>query len=149
MCIATTVAAIVAAAAAYGCAPLSATDKSQSVEPVDPIEVGDTLPGEAELSIDNATADLGRIPKEGKGTHEFRITNTGTSPLIIREINSGCRCTRADYQAEPIPPGETCAVTVTFDAAGRPAGYFTKVLRIRSNAVGSPHRLYVKGRVAE
>ncbi|MDE6323569.1 MAG: DUF1573 domain-containing protein [Paramuribaculum sp.] len=101
------------------------------------------------MSIDCETADLGVIEKDGSRRHVFKITNSGKAPLVIQSIYSGCRCTSIEYSTDPVMPGDTTTVAVTFDSRGRSPGYFTKLVRIRSNAGSQPRRLYIKGRVAE
>ena len=101
------------------------------------------------LSVDNDTADLGTIRKDDVSQHSFRIINTGTAPLVILNVYSGCHCTKSEYSLEPVMPGDTTSVKVTFDSHGRAPGYFTKLVRLRSNATPHPVRLYLKGRITE
>ena len=66
----------------------------------------------------------------------------------ITRVYSDCGCTSASYPREPLMPGDTARIEVSFNPSGRPAGYFTKLVRVRSNASAKPHRLYIKGRIA-
>ncbi|MDE7141344.1 MAG: DUF1573 domain-containing protein, partial [Muribaculaceae bacterium] len=79
----------------------------------------------------------------------FHLTNTGSAPLVLLKVYSSCRCTAAEYPNDPVMPGDTASVVVTFDSQGRSPGYFTKLVRIRSNADTLPRRLYIKGRIVE
>lgn len=41
-------------------------------------------------------------------------TNTGDTPLYITGYNSTCPCVEAEYGEEPLMPGDTAFVTLTF-----------------------------------
>lgn len=99
------------------------------------------------ISVDNATAELGDIRKDSTATHTFILTNTGAAPLVLTSVSSGCGCTKIDYPAEPVAPGDTARIKVVYESSGRPPGYFTKLIRVRSNASTLPFRLYLKGRI--
>lgn len=101
------------------------------------------------LLVDNDTADLGAIKKDDIRQHNFRIINTGTAPLVIHKAYSGCHCTATEYSPDPVMPGDTTIIKVTFNSQGRGPGYFTKLVRIRTNATSHPVRLYIKGRITE
>lgn len=99
------------------------------------------------ISADTTSVDFGLIDGEERVSHIFRITNTGDEPLMIMSVYSDCGCTTSDYSKDPVAPGESTELRVTFNPKGRPAGYFTKLVRIRSNASMKPFRIYVKGRI--
>ena len=44
-------------------------------------------------------------------------------------MRASCGCTSPSYTKQPVAPGETGTVTVTFNPAGRP-GRFTKTLMV-------------------
>jgi hypothetical protein len=99
------------------------------------------------ISIDKETHDYGNIAFEANGECEFTITNTGTEPLIITGARGSCGCTVPTYPQEPIAPGKTAVIKVTYDTK-RP-GNFNKSVTITSNAVNEPTKtVYIKGNVA-
>jgi hypothetical protein len=49
----------------------------------------------------------------------FQVTNTGESPYLIREVKTSCDCTVIKYPKEPLLPGETAAIRIEFDTAGK------------------------------
>lgn len=104
----------------------------------------DSAPG---IHFDNDVVDFGEIDNDSIRSHSFLMTNNGTAPLVITRVYSGCGCTYASYPKEPVMPGDTARVVVKFNPAGRPAGYFTKLVRIRTNATPLPYRLYIKGKI--
>lgn len=51
--------------------------------------------------------------------HEFRFKNTGTAPLLIADVSSGCGCTvPQNWPKELIAPGEEGSISVTFNTRG-------------------------------
>lgn len=99
------------------------------------------------IHFDSESFDFGVIAGDTTRSHSFVMTNDGTAPLVITRVFSDCGCTTATHPDEPVMPGDTARIVVTFNPAGRSAGYFTKLVRIRSNAAPRPHRLYIKGRI--
>ena len=79
--------------------------------------------------------------KEGK----FRLVNTGKNLLVVYDVITSCGCTKAEYSKNPVRPGETLELTVRYEADE--VGIFNKSLTIYSNALGLPHKLWVKGQV--
>ncbi len=99
------------------------------------------------ISIDKETHDYGNIPYEANGECEFTITNTGTEPLIITGARGSCGCTVPEYPEEPIAPGKTAVIKVTYNT--KLMGDFTKSVTISSNAVNEPTKVvFIKGNVA-
>lgn len=99
------------------------------------------------IHFDSDIFDFGDITVDTILSHSFVLTNDGTAPLVITGVYSSCGCTTAAHPREPVMPGDTARIVVTFNPAGRSAGYFTKLVRIRSNAATKPHRLYIKGKI--
>lgn len=89
----------------------------------------------AELTFRSQTYDLGTIHSSKgnvKATYDF--TNTGTEPLIIVNVtNGGCGCTKPDYPKQPIAPGKSGKITITFNPAGR-RGELRREVKVKSNA---------------
>ena len=100
---------------------------------------------QTEVGLDKAEIDFGTFPmnevKEGK----FLLTNTGKNLLVVYDVITSCGCTKAEYSKTPARSGEALELTVRYEADE--SGHFNKVLTIYSNAVGSPHKIRVKGQV--
>ena len=99
------------------------------------------------ISVDNITHNFGTI-NEGVGpvNHDFVITNTGNAPLIIISATASCGCTTPDIPRQPIKPGESAKLHVTFDPIGRP-GEFDKIIKVKTNIKGDRTTLRIKGTV--
>lgn len=91
--------------------------------------------------------DFGQInEQDGKVTHVFEFTNTGSSPLLIQRVQASCGCTTPDWTKTPIEPGKKGTVTATYNPQGRP-GSFNKQITVYSNASNENEVLYIKGTV--
>lgn len=101
----------------------------QSANGVDPKEVAE-LPV---LSFPDTTHDFGMIKEGEKVEHEFTFKNTGRSPLIIAGATASCGCTVPTFTHEPVAPGSTGTLKVTFSSAGK-HGHIMKAVTVTSNA---------------
>ena len=82
-------------------------------------------------------------------TYDFIFTNVGKSPLIIHEASASCGCTVPEYTLEPIMPGKTGKISVTYNGKGRRPGVFRKSITIHNNGKQSPVRLYIEGEMID
>jgi hypothetical protein len=101
---------------------------------------------EAEFGIDNA---LHKFPKVKEGVileHFYIITNTGSAPLIISEYKVSCSCTKAFLPKDPILPGESYKLKVSFDTNGK---YYLqdRIIYLKTNTKKETHRLRFKVKV--
>jgi hypothetical protein len=97
--------------------------------------------------IDSAVYDFGNISEaDGPATHTFKIKNDGEKALVITKVVASCGCTSPDWTKEPIAPGRTGDIKVTYDPTGRP-GAFTKTVSVYSNGKTGSFILTVKGNV--
>ena len=65
--------------------------------------------------------------------------------LVIHQAIASCGCTVPKYTQEPILPGKTGTVTVTYNGTGRYPGHFRKSITLRTNAETEMIRLYIEG----
>ena len=96
-----------------------------------------------QVSVNHAELDFGSFPKAEKQERSFVLTNTGTSLLVIHDVTTSCGCTKVKYNNQPVRPGETIELKVTYEA--EETGHFNKTLRVYCNADNSPLRLIMKG----
>ena len=88
--------------------------------------------GRAVLRFDTTTWNFGNIQEVGgKVSHTFHFTNMHTSPVVIEEVISTCGCAISVYSKQPVKPGHTGTITVTFDPKGR-TNFFSKSIRALS-----------------
>lgn len=106
------------------------------------------VPMGPEIEFEKVVHDYGDVPFNGNGECEFRFTNTGTEPLLVQKPKSSCGCTIPSWPNEPILPGESDVIKVTY-RTNRP-GNINKTVTVTSNAVkNSTVVLRIKGRVLE
>ena len=101
-----------------------------------------------EIEFEKVVHDYGDVPFNGDGTCEFRFTNTGNEPLLVQKPKSSCGCTIPSWPNEPILPGESDVIKVTYRT--NRAGNINKTVTVTSNALkNSTVVLRIKGRVLE
>ncbi len=101
-----------------------------------------------EISFEKLIHDYGDVPFNGNGECEFVFTNTGNEPLIVQKPKSSCGCTVPSWPKEPILPGESDVIKVTYRTSR--AGIINKSVTVTSNAIeNSTVVLRIKGRVLD
>jgi hypothetical protein len=97
------------------------------------------------ISFDNETLDYGTIEQNADGERFFKITNTGTEPLIISSCKGSCGCTVPQCPKEPILPGQSTSIKVKYDT--NRLGQFTKSVTVSSNASEPEKTVKITGNV--
>ncbi len=94
------------------------------------------------------THDFGSLTDQKDAEYAFQFKNTGKTPLIISNASASCGCTVPEFPKEPIMPGKSGSIKVTFHTAGK-SGPFQKTVFIQSNASADKERyeIYIKGNV--
>lgn len=101
---------------------------------------------QAEIKFEETTHDFGTFSQDApKVDCAFKFTNTGDDKLIIHQVITSCGCTATDFTKEPVNPGESGEIKVTYDGTHKYPGRFKKSVTVRSNAKTSTVRLYVSG----
>ncbi len=80
--------------------------------------------------------------------YEFAFSNTGKTPLVISSASASCGCTVAAYPHDPILPGQSATMKVTFNSAGK-KGHQEKAVTIQANTVRNIHMLYIQADIEE
>ena len=102
--------------------------------------------GKGEMKFEKTHHDFGVFaPDTAILTFDFVFTNVGKEPIIIHQASASCGCTVPEYPKEPIKPGESGKIVVTYNGEGRFPGHFRKSITIRSNAKQEIVRLYIEG----
>lgn len=103
----------------------------------------------ANIEVPTSEYNFGTIKEsDGKVSHVFEIKNTGDAPLVITRVISSCGCTTSTYSKEPIAPGKSVNITVTYDPEGR-VYPFVKTISIYSNGKEGPAVITIKGEVVK
>ena len=85
------------------------------------------------ITFKENSKDFGDIVQGQQVAHTFVLTNTGKQPLIISNVAATCGCTVPSWPKEPVAPGKSAEIKVSFNSAGK-VGKQNSVVRIYSNA---------------
>ncbi len=102
--------------------------------------------GIASIEFEKSMHDFGRIIQGEKVTYAFKFKNTGTRNLIISDVSSSCGCTIPKYTKDPVKPGETGLLRVTFESDNR-KGFQNKTVTVVSNTQPNTTAIKIKAQV--
>jgi hypothetical protein len=89
--------------------------------------------------VDSSTFHFDTINEEDKVEHTFRIKN-----LLIAKAFGSCGCTVPEYPKEPVKPGETASIHVTFNSDGKQNEQM-KTVTVVCNTITRNEVLHLKG----
>ena len=84
------------------------------------------------VEFDKMEHDFGMIEANAKVETEFIVKNVGEADLLISNATATCGCTVPDYPKQPLKPGESAPIKVTFDPAGK-SGIQSKTVTLTTN----------------
>ncbi len=90
--------------------------------------------------------DFGKIKEGDTFEHEFKFYNASQIPVVISNVKASCGCTQTTYPKEPILPGESGVIGVTFDSKGK-LGRQKPFMSVVTNGNPSIYSLYMDGTV--
>ena len=101
----------------------------------------------AVIAADETSHDFGQIKEaDGKVSATFVVKNTADAPLAITRVIASCGCTTPEWTKEPIAPGASGNIKITYDPKGRP-GPFSKTISVYSNGKTGSFILTIRGEV--
>ena len=95
------------------------------------------------IIFDKLSHDYGTVMVNSDGNCVFTFTNKGSEPLVLSNVSASCGCTVPDWTREPVAPGQTGTIKVTYNTAI--IGAFHKTVTVNSNAVNNPVVLVIQG----
>lgn len=96
------------------------SDKGEKVRPI--------------IVFERTSYDFGDVPRKGGDLiKEFRFSNKGDAPLVIKKITKSCSCISVSYSRKPVLPGEKSVIKVKYEPHKVEAGIFHKVIQIYTN----------------
>lgn len=100
------------------------------------------------IKFDFLEYDYGTIYQGGDGSSDFKFKNTGDEPLVLSSVRSSCGCTVPSWPKDPILPGQSASIKVTYDT--KRIGAISKQISVVSNAVADPTlTLSIKGNILQ
>ena len=100
------------------------------------------------MTFKDTLYNFGTIHEGEVVEHEFSFTNTGKTPLLINSAAGSCGCTVPQYPHEPIAPGQSATLKVTFNSAGK-SGHQEKSVSIQTNTVRNVHYIYIQAEITK
>lgn len=97
-----------------------------------------------QIKFEEETHDFGKITQGEKVSYSFKFTNTGNSNLLISSAQASCGCTVPKPPKEPLAPGTTSKIDVTFDSNGK-SGKFDKQITVITNCDPNTKILKITG----
>jgi hypothetical protein len=92
--------------------------------------------------------DIGRLRAGEVVRYDARLRNSGTEPLVVKDMIASCGCTSVEYEKKPIAPGAEGAFSFRLDSRGM-YGMQMKLIEIRTSASEQPFRVMVRAEVSE
>jgi hypothetical protein len=97
------------------------------------------------IKFNTVVHDYGTIYQGSDGNCSFSFKNEGDEPLILSSVRSSCGCTVPSWPKDPILPGQTSSIKVTYDT--KRLGTISKQITVISNATEPNLILNIKGNV--
>ena len=104
-----------------------------------------------DIYFTESTFDFGQIENNTLAKHDFVFFNSGTAPLLLKDVKASCGCTVPLWPRQPIKPGEIAKISVTFDPKDETGKIFNKTIKVTTNIKDGDHDkmvvIYIKGKV--
>ena len=128
------------------CKQESAADKITD-EDMKAIQEQNAIAGRlAKVEFDKEVHDFGTIAEGAIVETEFMVKNVGDADLIIHEAKGSCGCTVPQPPKDPIKPGDSAPIKVSFDSKGKP-GSQEKTVTLKTNTANGHEMFKIKANV--
>lgn len=107
------------------------------------ITFGDDKTKEAKFEFEEVLWDFGTILDGEVVEHSFKFKNVGNEPLVLTSVKASCGCTVPDYSKEPVKPGKSGVIRVSFDSKGK-ENAVSKDVTIIANTVPVTSKLEIR-----
>lgn len=89
--------------------------------------------------------DCGEMLYDKPATYVVEFKNTSAKSVEIKDVDTGCGCTTADFTKGKLMPNAVAKVSLTFDA--KQLGHFDRVVRVftADDRQGTPAEVIVRG----
>ena len=107
------------------------------------------LPGEPrpKVVIDETSFDFGTMGDDATKSHSFIFSNEGDDTLALTKGDTTCRCTLVNLEQTDIPPGESAAVKVQWNAKNLAGPYRQSATIFTNDPERSRVTLTITGRI--
>lgn len=98
------------------------------------------------IQFEEEVHDFGKITQGEKVSFSFKFKNVGKSNLLISSAQASCGCTVPKPPKDPLAPGATDKIDVTFDSNGK-SGKFDKQVTVITNCDPNTKVLKITGEI--
>lgn len=103
-----------------------------------------------QIAFEKTTIDMGVFSMDDPVQQcVFKFTNIGKKPLIINYVHASCGCTVPEYPKDPISPGATGEIKVTYNGTGKLPGHFKKNIQVFTNGKPEMARIFIQGEMTD
>ena len=100
------------------------------------------------MFFDETIHDFGKVIQGERVLFGFKFINIGGSDLVITRVSSSCGCTIGNYPKQPVAPGKSGIIEVSFDSKNR-KGIQSKTVTVLANTVPNSTTLRIKAKVVQ
>lgn len=100
------------------------------------------------MEFEKTEHDFGMINQGDKVQYVFKFKNAGEADLIISKAKGSCGCTVPEYPKEPIKPGASGELKVSFNSAGK-HGKQTKNVTLTTNTKNGMEKLVIHASIQD
>jgi hypothetical protein len=105
--------------------------------------------GKAKIVFGEMDHNFGSFKEsDGVQTTTFSFKNDGDVPLVLSNVRASCGCTTPKWTREPVAPGASGSIDVSYNPKNRP-GSFNKTVTVTSNAENANVVLKISGTVEQ
>lgn len=98
------------------------------------------------IEFDKTEHDFGIVNEGNIVETEFIVKNVGEADLIIADAKGSCGCTVPAPPKEPIKPGDSAPIKVSFNSSGKP-GMQNKTVTLTTNTENGKETFSIKANV--
>lgn len=98
------------------------------------------------IQMNKMEHDFGTITSGDKVETEFIIKNIGEADLVIIDAVGSCGCTVPEKPKEPIKPGSSAPIKVSFDSTGK-SGQQSKTVTLTTNTELGKENFTIKANI--
>lgn len=100
------------------------------------------------LTFEKLEHDYGMINPTENVHYSFKFTNTGEADLLISKAVGSCGCTVPEFPKDPIKPGQSAQMKVSFNPSGK-HGQQQKTVTVFTNTASGQEKLTIKASIKE
>lgn len=111
-----------------------------------PLEISETGPYPKAV-LENGMHEFGSMELGQKLSHKFVVRNEGEAPLLLKKGKVQCKCTIPHAPDEPIPPGESVEIELTWEPKAATVEFHQMAEIWTNDPENQKLELHVKGAV--